>query len=40
MQPEQEILSYEPPSIVEIGSIADLTQGGSGTPSVDGVTSV
>jgi hypothetical protein len=40
MHPEQEAVSYEAPAIVEIGSIADLTQGTTGTPGVDGVSSV
>jgi hypothetical protein len=31
MHVEQETLSYEPPAVVEIGSIADLTQGAAVT---------
>jgi hypothetical protein len=38
MHSEPETVSYEPPAIVEIGSIADLTQG-AGVAGIDGITS-
>jgi hypothetical protein len=36
MHADHETFSYEPPAVVEIGSIADLTQG-TGPPNADAV---
>jgi hypothetical protein len=36
MHSDEETVSYEPPAVVEIGSIADLTQG-TGVPTTDNI---